>query len=168
MKKIRLAIILLIICYKYYSQTNNNNSVWIREDFVYSVDISNDTLPIKYYTSPFIGFSGLFSKKMLIRAYHSDLMIIPKESYQIINKTTIKINNYLKGFLTDDFFEEYKVKFDKSFYGLMIIKNDRLILQLYSNKKVFKEFYFVNHYKDYYFKDLTASYKYLYKLKYKD
>jgi hypothetical protein len=166
MKKITLVIFVTFFFQKSYSQVISLNSAWIREDFINSIDKINDTIPCRNYTFPILGFSNIFKTKMGVMAYHSDEMQIPKSSYILINKSTIKINNYIGGFLTDKFLAENRAKNDKSLYGVLTLKNDKLLLQLTYKGKVFKEYYFINHYKNYFFSNLRESYTYLYSLKY--
>ncbi len=95
-------------------------------------------------------------------------MQIISNHYNIISDDSIRIDQYIGGFLTDPFLIKNKAKNDKQLHGILLLKENKLFLKLYYNNKFFKEYSFVDHYRDYTFKNLRESFIFLYKLKYSE
>lgn len=141
------------------------NFAWIKEEYVKSIDIINDTINEEVYLDPILGFSNLFKSDFGIKILRGDEIKIPKNSYKILNKSTIRIGSFIGGFLTTKYLEVNKVKNDKNIYSILELKNNVLHFRLYYGKKLIKEYTYLNHYNDYYFYNLRESYYHLYNLK---
>lgn len=147
-----------------YSQVvKNNENVWIRESYVNSIDIKNDTLEQSQYLWPIIGFSKVFEKKLGVMRYGGDE--IPCTVKIVGTGSGKQVNiNLISGYL-NDYLISKGIHKTKSVVGTLKMKDEKLLFQIWNGKKLIEEFYYVDHYKDYYFMDLRKSYKYLYNLK---
>lgn len=162
--KLQFLILLIIISTGIISQNDIGKKCWIREDYVKSVHVKNDTLSEQIYLSPILGFSNVFNKKLGIMRFNGDEILNTVEIIKSNNTSKIKIKN-IRGYLNDKYSIAKDIHNSKEVVGYLSVSGDKLLFQLWKGKILIDEFYYVDHYKDYWFKNLRQSYKYLYSIK---
>lgn len=154
----------IIANYFVFSQTNINKQAWIRESYVKSLEISADTNSEYYYLSPILGFSNVFNKYVGIARFRGDELKGKGEVFKVDGKLMVKIRN-IWGYIPDEYFLKKKIKYSKSIIGLLSVSNGKLLFQIKNGNELIEEFYYVDHYKDYYFKNIREAYSFLYSIK---
>lgn len=155
--------IFLVLALNLNGQKGGKYDVWISERYVSSIGIRNDSTPDNNYLNPIAGIKNPFGN-LIIMPVASDEMSWKSKNNLFNGKKVIEVLQFRSFFSGADFEKNGIVERDK-IKAYISKEKEKLILQIVYNAKIIDTIYFVNHYNDYYFRDLRKDLQHLYSIR---
>lgn len=164
MKTIYL-IILHSLALEVFTQNTIKHDTWIQEKYIESIANKADTNSSDFYLYPIAGISKPFNDVGIMRVFSDEIKTISKPT--IFNGKKVYELPQINSFLVGDYYTSKNIIDRNIVKGYVFKSKDKLVLQFAIKDKIIDEYYYVNHYKDYYFCDLWSALDILYEIKYK-